>query len=45
MLYAVGDLNGDGLPDLAISCANGLYLLFQDPTQPGQFGSVTRLID
>lgn len=40
---AVGDLNGDSLPDLAIACApftevsNHVPLLFQDPSRPGHF--------
>ena len=34
---AVADLNGDGLPDLVETLPNGIALLINDPTQPGQF--------
>ncbi|MCK4787932.1 MAG: VCBS repeat-containing protein [Desulfobacteraceae bacterium] len=33
---AIGDLNGDSKPDLAIA-SDGVPVLFQDPTRPGQF--------
>jgi len=33
---AIGNLNGDALPDLAIA-ADGVPVLFQDPTSPGEF--------
>jgi hypothetical protein len=34
---AVGDLNGDGKPDIAIAGVNGVSILFQDPNNPGTF--------
>ena len=33
---AIGDLNGDSKPDLAIA-SDGVPVLFQDPNRPGQF--------
>jgi hypothetical protein len=34
---AVGDLNGDGKPDLAVNNHEGSLILFQDPSPPGIF--------
>jgi hypothetical protein len=34
---AIGDLNGDGLPDLAVADNLGISLLFQNPAAPGTF--------
>jgi hypothetical protein len=34
---AIGDLNGDGKPDLVVSDDSGLSLLLQDPSTPGSF--------
>ncbi len=34
---AIGDLNGDGRPDLAIADSSGISLLFQSSTNPGTF--------
>lgn len=34
---AIGDLNGDGLPDLAVADTSGISILFQNPAAPGQF--------
>jgi hypothetical protein len=43
---AVGDVNGDGLPDLvAVGSGSGVVALLQTPGQPGVFESPTRLID
>lgn len=34
---AIGDLNGDGRPDLAVADATGISILFQNPGMPGSF--------
>ena len=34
---AIGDLNGDGKPDLAVSDTTGISILLQNPALPGQF--------
>lgn len=34
---AIGDLNGDGKPDLAVADTTGISILLQNPTTPGQF--------
>ena len=39
----VGDLNGDGLPDLAVTDRNALIALYGDSTHPGSFLSPTTL--
>jgi hypothetical protein len=42
---AVGDVNGDGLPDLiAVGSGSGVVVLLQIPGQPGQFESATSLV-
>jgi hypothetical protein len=40
---AVGDLDLDGLPDIAVATQDGLYLLLQDGSNPGQFLSARRV--
>ena len=37
---AMGDLNGDGLPDLAVADTTGISILFENPAAPGQFLSL-----
>jgi hypothetical protein len=42
---AIGDLNDDGLPDLAAANqrSNSVSILFQDPAEPGNFLAATNL--
>jgi len=41
---ATGDLNGDGLVDIALA-DNGIGVFFQDPASPGTFQAQTRILD
>lgn len=34
---AIGDIDGDGMPDLAVADDHGISLLFQNPAAPGTF--------
>ncbi len=34
---AIGDLNSDGRPDIAVATSEGVGILFQDPAKPGSF--------
>ena len=36
---AIGDLNADGVADLAAAVGDGVAMLLQNPSQPGTFGS------
>jgi hypothetical protein len=38
---AVGDMNGDGKPDLVIAQSSGVFIRFQDPLNAGQFLAAT----
>ena len=40
---AIGDLNGDGKPDLAVADSGGISILFQNPSGPGTFLPPTTL--
>jgi hypothetical protein len=40
---AIGDLNRDGLPDIAVAVADGVDILFQNPNAPGTFLSPAHL--
>ena len=40
---AIGDLNGDGRPDIAIADVSGISIFLQDPTKPGSFLPPTTL--
>ena len=40
---AVGDVDGDGRPDLVIAQSDGVYIRLQDPAHPGQFLQATRI--
>lgn len=40
---AIGDLNGDARPDLALGDAGGLLIMFQDAVKAGKFLPPTRL--
>ncbi|HEY5974889.1 MAG TPA: VCBS repeat-containing protein [Geobacteraceae bacterium] len=37
LAVAIGDLNRDGRPDLAVAVADGIDILLQDPLTPGTF--------
>ncbi len=41
MGVATGDMNGDGMLDLIIVQAGGVFIRFQDPLHPGQFQAAT----
>ncbi len=43
MGVATGDMNGDGMPDLIIAQASGVFIRFQDPLHPGQFQAATAI--
>jgi hypothetical protein len=40
---AIGDLNGDGRPDLAVADTTGISLLMQNPAVPGTFSAATTI--
>jgi hypothetical protein len=40
---AIGDLNGDGKPDLAVTDTTGISILLQSSTAPGQFLPLTTI--
>jgi hypothetical protein len=40
---AVGQLNGDALPDLAVSTYSGLFVVLNNPAAPGTFLAPTKL--
>ena len=40
---AIGDLNGDGRPDLAVADTTGISLLMQNPAGPGTFLAATTI--
>jgi hypothetical protein len=41
---AIGDLNGDGKPDLVFADDTGVSIRFQDPANPGKFLSSTTVV-
>jgi hypothetical protein len=41
---AIGDLNGDGRPDLVFADDTGVSIRFQDPANPGKFLSSTTVV-
>src|SRR6266568_1515709 len=43
LAVAIGDLNRDGLPDIAVAVDDGVDILFQNPTAPGSFLSPAHL--
>jgi hypothetical protein len=41
---AIGDMNGDGKPDLIFADDTGVSIRFQDPANPGKFLSATTVV-
>jgi len=40
---AIGDLNGDGVPDLAIADGTGICIMLGDKSSPGNFGTIAQV--